>query len=133
MDANVRNTMIEASRVSDEGSVSFGEVVRRLMAAGVERYHHDFMRSERTYYMPNRESEVVRNDVIDAMPPAAFSAAGVEAAVRAIQSGAIKYKEFCERAMTARCVAYLVSIVGRRVVYYGRTGDSHIEYFPGAK
>jgi hypothetical protein len=28
---------------------------------------------------------------------------------------------------------YLVSLLGKRVVYYGRTGEIHTEYFPGTK
>jgi uncharacterized protein YbcV (DUF1398 family) len=133
MDSNVRNTMIEASRISDEGSLSFGEIVKKLIAAGIERYHADLVRAEKTYFLPSGESEVVPNEAIAVTPATEFSAAGVEAAVRAVQAGAIKYKVFCERVMAAGCVGYHVSIAGKRVVYYGRTGDSHVEYFPGAK
>lgn len=133
MNADVRNTMIEASRLSDAENNSFGEIVKMLIGVGVERYHADLVRSEKTYYMPNGESEIVRNDSVQITPAQAFSAAGVEAAVRAIQAGAIKYKEFCKRVMEAGCVGYLVSMAGKRVVYYGRTGDNHVEYFPGAK
>jgi uncharacterized protein YbcV (DUF1398 family) len=103
------------------------------MAAGVERYHQDLRRSERTYYLPDGTSEVVGNDAVPVAPPVIFSAGGVEAAVRAAQAGAINYKEFCRRAMEAGCVGYVVSIVGKRVVYYGRTGDTHVEYFPGSR
>jgi uncharacterized protein YbcV (DUF1398 family) len=124
--------MIEASRASDEGNQSFGEIVMQLAKAGVERYHQDFLRSERTYYLPDGESEVVRNDRIETTPAQTFSAQGVEAAVRAAQAGAIKYKQFCRQVMEAGCVGYLVSLAGRRVVYYGRTGDMHVEHFPGA-
>jgi uncharacterized protein YbcV (DUF1398 family) len=133
MDIAVRETMRECSRVSDDGSVAFPEIVRRLMAAGVERYHQDLMRSERTYYLPNGESETVGNEAVAVEPAALFSAAGIEAAVRAAQSGTIKYKEFCARAMAAGCVAYHVSIAGRRVVYYGRSGEAHVEFFPGTR
>lgn len=133
MDSHIRNTMIEASRLSDAGDLSFGEVVKTLVAAGVERYHADLVRAEKTYFVPSGESEVVRNDAVAVTPARSFSAAGVEAAVRAVQAGAIKYHEFCERVMAAGCVGYHVSIAGKRVVYYGRTGDSHVEYFPGAK
>jgi uncharacterized protein YbcV (DUF1398 family) len=48
MDAAIRNVMIEASRASDEGNQSFGEIVMQLGKAGIERYHQDFLRSERT-------------------------------------------------------------------------------------
>lgn len=133
MDAHVKEVVRECSRVSDEGSKPFGELVGRLMAAGIERYHADLVRAEKTYHLPNGDSEVVPNDPIGAMPAGSFSAKGVEAAVRAVQGGAIDYKKFCERVMAAGCVGYLVSIAGRRVVYYGRTGDSHVEWFPGAK
>ena len=133
MDTAIRDVMIEASRASDEGNQSFGEIVKQLADAGVERYHQDFSRSERTYYLPNGESEVVRNESVGTTPTGAFSARGVEAAVHAVQAGAIKYKEFCRQVMEAGCVGYLVSIAGRRVVYYGRTGDTHVEYFPGAR
>jgi uncharacterized protein YbcV (DUF1398 family) len=133
MDTAIRNTMIEASRASDEGNQSFGAIVKQLADAGIERYHQDFLRSERTYYLPDGESEVVRNDVVTATPALGFSATGVEAAVRAVQAGAIKYKEFCRQVMESGCVGYLVSLAGRRVVYYGRTGDMHVEYFPGAR
>jgi uncharacterized protein YbcV (DUF1398 family) len=133
MDPATRNVMIEASRASDVGDQSFGEIVMQLGKAGVERYHQDFLRSVRTYYMPNGESEVVRNNTVETTPAQTFSAQGVEAAVRAVQAGAIKYEQFCRRVMEAGCVGYLVSLAGRRVIYYGRTGDMHVEYFPGAR
>lgn len=133
MDQTVHAVMIEASRASDEGDQSFGEIVKQLAEAGVERYHQDFSRSERTYYLPDGESEVVRNAAVGATLAGAFSEQGVEAAVRAAQAGTVTYKEFCRQAMEAGCAGYLVSIAGRRVVYYGRTGDMHVEYFPGAR
>jgi uncharacterized protein YbcV (DUF1398 family) len=133
MDIEIKRVMQEASRVSDEGGRSFPEIIGSLMAAGVERYHQDLRRSERTYYLPDGTSEVVGNDAVPVAPPVIFSAGGVEAAVRAAQAGAINYKEFCRRAMEAGCVGYVVSIVGKRVVYYGRTGDTHVEYFPASR
>ncbi|MGV3634556.1 MAG: DUF1398 family protein [Pseudorhodoplanes sp.] len=133
MDTATRNVMIEASRASDEGNQSFGDIVMQLGKAGVERYHQDFLRSERTYYLPDGQSEVVRNDAVETTPAQSFSAPGVAAAVRAVQAGAIKYTQFCRQVMEAGCVGYLVSLAGRRVVYYGRTGDTHVEHFPGAR
>jgi uncharacterized protein YbcV (DUF1398 family) len=53
--------------------------------------------------------------------------------VRSIQAGKIDYKTFCERVMAAGCVGYFVSIAGARAVYYGRSGDSYVERFPGAR
>jgi hypothetical protein len=37
---------------------------------------------------------------------------------------------FC--AKFAGCAGYLASLLGRRTVYFGRTGETHTEYIPGA-
>lgn len=133
MDANFRNVVHECSRASDENRESFPVIVGKLIEAGVERYHADLVRSEKTFYLPNGDSETVSNKAIDVTPALSFSATGVEAAVRAIQAGTIPYRTFCERVLAAGCVGYHVSIAGRRAVYYGRTGDNHVEWFPGAE
>jgi uncharacterized protein YbcV (DUF1398 family) len=125
--------VIECTKASDEERITFPQVVAKLMQAGIERYHADFERSEKTYFLPSGESEVVPSSTIDVEPARDFSADGVAAAIKAIQSGSIRYKEFCARVTAAGCVGYLVSLAGRRAVYYGRTGDMHVEWFPGAK
>ncbi len=132
MDANVRNLVHECSLASDEGRETFPAIVAKLIDAGIERYHADLVRSEKTYYAAGGASEVVPNASVDAKAATTFSAIGVESAVKAAQSGEIQYRTFCERVVAAGCVGYHVSIVGRRVVYYGRSGDSHLEWFPGS-
>lgn len=133
MDRQARDVMEACTRASDEERVTFGEVVGQLMAAGVERYHADLLRAEKTYYMPDGQSHRTPNHALAAPPAIAFSAAGVDAAVRAIQQGRIRYREFCARIAAAGCVGYIVSLAGRRAVYYGRTGDAHVEPFPAAR
>lgn len=133
MDQNVKAVMAECTRASDEERVTFPEVVGKLMGAGVERYHADLVRAEKIYYLPDGESERTPCHVLDIAPAEAFSATGVDAAVRAIQRGDIQYLEFCARIAKAGCVGYVVSMAGRRAVYYGRTGEMHVEMFPGAK
>ena len=93
----------------------------------------DLLRGERTYYLPNGKSEVVTGEAVAIAPARDFSATGVDAAVKAIQAGKIQYRTFCERIAKAGCVGYMVSIAGQRATYYGRSGDSHVEWFPGAK
>jgi uncharacterized protein YbcV (DUF1398 family) len=133
MDAKVKDVMIECTRASDEERVSFGDVVMQLVAAGVERYHTDLLRGSKTYYLPNGESELVAGDPMTDAVATEFSASGVAAAVKTIQAGKIQYKEFCRRIAQSGCVGYIVSIAGKRAVYYGRTGDSYVEWFPGAR
>jgi uncharacterized protein YbcV (DUF1398 family) len=60
----------------------------------------------------------------------AFSAEGVAHAVGATQAGQIKYRAFCRQIAAAGCAGYFVSLPGRRAVYYGRTGETHVEHFP---
>ncbi|MFT3776138.1 MAG: DUF1398 family protein [Minicystis sp.] len=127
----MKSVVEECTRASDEGRLPFPEVVMRLMEAGVEQYHADLLRSEKTYYLSDGESVVVATAPVRGQPARDFSAAGVEAAVRASQAGKIKYEEFCERAVAAGCTGYIVSMVGRRVAYFGRTAESYVEPFPG--
>lgn len=132
MDARIIGVMQECTESSDQERITFPEVVTKLIAAGVERYHADLVRAEKTYYLPDGGSLVVATRAVHGQPASTFSAAGVEAAVRAVQSGKIKYIEFCEHIMAAGCVGYFVSLAGRRAVYYGRGGDNHVELFPAA-
>lgn len=130
MQADVIKVVQECTDGSDRERVTFPEVVAKLAGVGVERYHADLLRAEKIYYLPSGESQRVQAAPIAAVPPAAFTADGVAAAVRAIQRQQIKYREFCERIAEAGCVGYFVSLAGRRAVYYGRTGDSYVEPFP---
>jgi uncharacterized protein YbcV (DUF1398 family) len=132
MDSAVKNAVEECTRASDAERITFPQVVMKLIGAGVERYHADLARAEKTYYMPDGPNHLVRTVATGTVPAVDFSAEGVAAAVRAIQAGQIRYREFCERIALAGCVGYHVSLVGRRAVYYGRSGDTYVEPFPAA-
>ena len=132
MQANVTEIMQECTDASDQERISFGEVVMKLMQAGVERYHADLLRAEKIYYLPSGESHRVPAAAVETTPAPAFAAEAIAAAVRAIQQKQIQYREFCERIAQGGCVGYMVSLAGRRAVYYGRTGDSYVEPFPSA-
>ena len=62
-----------------------------------------------------------------------FSASAVQDAVRRAQRGEVFYPEFVKLTAQAGCVGYFVQITGRRVQYFGRDGDVHVELFPGAR
>jgi uncharacterized protein YbcV (DUF1398 family) len=133
MNTIARNAVLDCTRFSDDERETFGQIVGRLMAAGIERYHADLRRAEKVYYTSDGESLAVPAAPVAGGFAETFSAAGVDAAVRAAQAGAIKYQEFCERIAAAGCVGYHVSLAGRRAVYYGRSGETHVEPFPPAK
>lgn len=127
---DVKITVDECTAGSDEQRLTFPEVLGRLAAAGIERYRADLVRAEKVYYDADGRSYVTPAKPSRVAPTRIFSAADVDAAVRASQSGAIKYNEFCNRIAAAGCVDYVVSLVGRRAVYYGRGGEAHVEPFP---
>lgn len=131
MDVRTRAVVEECTRASDEERRLFPEIVAALAGAGIERYHTDLRRSEKTYYTPEGGSEVVAARPVSGAIGQTFAPAKVEAAVRASQAQAIGYNEFCERIAGAGCVGYLVSLAGRRAVYYSATGEIHVELFPG--
>jgi len=133
MNENAIAVVRDCTEGSDRGDMTFPQVVEKLMAAGVERYRADLARAEKTYYLPNGESVVIAAKSLRRATATAFSGKGVEAAVRDAQARRIGYGEFCERIAEAGCVDYIVSLTGRRAVYFGRTGESHVEPFPAGR
>jgi uncharacterized protein YbcV (DUF1398 family) len=114
------------------GEVTFPEIVARLAQIGVERYHADYSRQEITYYLADGDSLVVATPHSSHTTATEFSTSAVEAAVRQSQRNEHTYPDFIRKTMAAGCVGYFVQITGRRVLYFGRNGDSHVEHFPPA-
>jgi uncharacterized protein YbcV (DUF1398 family) len=123
----------ECSRRSQEGTITFPEVVGKLIGAHVESYHADLYRREKTYYLPSGESHIEPLEIPSPTVAEGFSADGVEQSIRAIQRGEINYMEFLRRIIAAGCASYFVCITGRRAIYFGRTGDHYVEPFPAAE
>lgn len=119
---------------AETGTMTFGETLRLLTEAGFDGYAVDYRRATRTYYMPDGASLELK--AAPAGPvAAAFDADALRAAIREAQTQApgYTYRGFCAKAAGAGCGGYVVSLLGRRVLYYGRTGETHTEYFPGAE
>lgn len=112
------------------GEISFPEVVMKLAEIGIERYHADYSRQEITYYLQDGDSLVIVTPHSHHAVGVPFSASKVEAAVRQSQRNEHSYLDFIRKTMDAGCVGYFVQITGRRVIYFGRNGESHVEHFP---
>ena len=132
MDTQAIAAMETCTRASDAEEMAFPRIVELLIEAGVERYHADLARHEKTYYLPGGQSHVTPCAEIGVPIARAFDGAGVAAAIRASQAGEIGYRSFLRRIAAAGCAGYIVSIAGRRAVYLGRTAEPHVEHFPGA-
>ena len=119
---------------SESGAITFPRGVQMLTEAGFDGYAVDFRRSTRTYYGPVGETIEME---MERTPPVAepFDAAVIKAALREAQAlvPGYTYKGFCAKVVAAGCAGYVVSLLGKRVLYYGRNGETHTEYFPGTQ
>ena len=113
--------------------MSFPEGLRLLMDAGFDGYAVDFRKACRTYYRPEGTALTLETTPVATAVAADFDAAAVQAAIREAQAmvSGYTYRGFCAKVAGAGCAGYLVSLSGRRVLYYGRSGETHTEHFPG--
>lgn len=130
MDTRIKNIVSECSKGSDDATLSFPQVVGKLMEVGIERYSVDLVRHEKIFYLPDGDSVSLKATPVAKEPAQDFSASGVQSAIRQSQAGKITYLEFCELVKEAGCTFYMVSLKGRRAVYSGRSGENHVELFP---
>jgi uncharacterized protein YbcV (DUF1398 family) len=118
---------------SQAGELIFPEVVRRLMEVGVESYCCDLANGAEIFYQSDGKTHMEKM-VLPLMPIAEeFSASDLVAAIRGAQADTIRYPEFMKRSAAAGVIAYWAFLTGRKVIYFGRKGQLHIEEFPGAK
>ena len=124
------NVMHEVMTETQAGKLIFPEVVRRLADAGVESYFVDFAAGKETFYTSTGETHI--EDLTVSRDPIAedFSEEEIVAAIRGAQADTIRYPEFVKRATAAGVIAYWAYLTGRKVVYFGRQGQMHVEEFP---
>lgn len=131
MDANI---ITKTAHASHAGALSFPDVVAALVNAGVEYYYADYMKLQTTYF--SNDGSIVSVPLsFENLPRIAtdFNTAELQANIRASQTNNQPYRKFSERAMQAGVQGYFAFLRGKRVIYIGRQGDQHTEWFPGAK
>jgi uncharacterized protein YbcV (DUF1398 family) len=114
--------------------MTFPRIVGTLIEAGFDGYAVDLRRATAICYLP--DGEAVELEATRTKPVAErFDAAVVKEALREAQTlvPGYTYKGFCAKVAGAGCAGYMVSFVGKRVLYYGRSGETHTEYFPGTQ
>lgn len=120
-----------------EGSINstmiFPQIVVLLIEEGIESYHVDIIRNENRYYKPCGDSHTAKVELTHDQPAEDFSAEQVNAAVRKVQAGKSNYKSFMKEITEAGCVYYIAYLSGKKVIYFGRKGEMHVELFPQAK
>ena len=124
----------ETMNGSFSGTMSFPEVVGRLLAGGVERYYADLVGLQKTYYGVGGTAQANALPLTDPPTiPDTFVEDVVKEALVAIQQRKIQYPEFLRRIMAGGTASYTVFLQGKKTLYVGRHGDFYVEPFPGSK
>lgn len=113
------------------GTITFPEVVGQLIAAGVEYYHVDYAGMKKTFYGVDGQIAVTPIDY-EGLPQVSkdFSLKEIRANILDSQQNGQPYREFTRRAMESGVQGYFAFLRGKRVLYLGRQGDQHVEWFP---
>ncbi|MDE3199945.1 MAG: DUF1398 family protein [Acidobacteriota bacterium] len=123
----------EVLRETHAGRKTFPEVVGTMLGAGVESYFVDLRRKEDVVYLGDDAVLTEPLDLEFGPVAATFSKQEIVAAIRAAQKDEVRYPEFMRRAAAAGVTAYWALLTGKRVIYFGRNGEMHVECFPGAE
>ena len=122
----IREVMTE----TQAGRMIFPDVVRRLSGAGVESYFVDLIGGVETVYAKDGETHTEK--MMLKVDPVAeeFSSSQVVAAIRGAQADRVRYPEFVKLSTAAGVAAYWAFLTGKKVIYFGRKGEMHVEEFP---
>jgi len=132
-DMNANEIAILAKATLD-GAMPFPEIVGKLIANGVEYYHVDYATGSFTFYSA-LGAAVVAPLTFERLPSISedFDVDALKVAILDSQQHGQEFRAFCERAIQAGVQGYIAYLRGKRVTYFGRQGDQHTEWFPGAR
>lgn len=131
MNADLIHRMVRATLA---GELPFPEIVANLLAEGVEYYHVDYVTRQMSFYN-GMGSVVVAPLTYEALSAVAadFDGGTLKAAILDSQRNGQPFRQFSQRAIQAGVQSYYAFLRGQRVMYLGRQGEQHTEWFPGAK
>jgi uncharacterized protein YbcV (DUF1398 family) len=125
-----KQTIQELAIATQLGKATFPEVVKGLLAGGVESYFVDFAAKQKTHYLKDGTTHTVPM-ILDPGPIAVeFDKATLVAAIRGAQADTVRYPEFVQCSTAAGVIGYWAFLTGEKVSYFGRKGEQHIEEFP---
>jgi len=132
MDGRLEAIAETCLRGAENDTMTFPQIVGKLMEEGFESYSIDYRRAKAIYYLPEGGSVELATHGFDAPVAEAFNTAAIQAAIREAQQlvSGYTYAGFCRKVIDAGCAGYIVSFTGRRAVYFGRTAETHVEHFP---
>ena len=123
----------EIAIATQQGKMTFPQVVKGLLEVGVESYFVDFATKQKTHYLADGTTHTVAMILDPGTISPEFDNAGLVAAIRGAQADTVRYPEFVKRSTAAGVIGYWAFLTGKRVIYFGRKGEQHIEEFPRPK
>ena len=113
-------------------TMAFPDIVATLIESGFEGYTVDYRRNTTTYFLPDGGSVVLENRSSEVAVATQFDQSGIAAQVKWAQANPPEYSypAFCKKVKALGCAGYMVSFSGRRILYFGRTAETHVEHFP---
>ena len=125
-----RQVIQELALATQQGKMAFPQVVQGLLAVGVESYLVDFAAKQKTHFLTDGTTHTVPMILEPGPISAEFDNAGLVTAIRGAQADTVRYPEFVKRSTAAGVIGYWAFLTGKRVIYFGRKGEQHIEEFP---
>lgn len=131
---DVRRTTIAETclNAAYDKTMAFPDIVGTLIGAGFEGYTVDYRSNTTTYFLPDGDHVTLTNRGSEGCVAARFDQPGVKAQIDWAQANPddYSYTAFCKNVKALGCAGYIVSFSGRRVLYFGRTAETHVEHFP---
>jgi uncharacterized protein YbcV (DUF1398 family) len=126
-------------KVHSPTGLPFPSTVADLQSIGVTRYRVDYVASNIIAYIGSSADFAPMPDEHDrsegSFKPGTvtWDAEKLIQAIRKTQAGEGNYWDFSRNAIEAGVTDYTTYIKGKKVVYNGKDGESHTEWFPGPK
>lgn len=132
MDTHRTSIAQQCLNAAYDNTMAFPDIVGMLINAGFEGYVVDYRCGTTTYFLPDGDHVQLENHASEGGVAARFDPVGVAAQVKWAQANPpdYSYGAFCKNVKAMGCAGYVVSFLGRRVVYFGRTAETHVEHFP---
>jgi uncharacterized protein YbcV (DUF1398 family) len=113
-------------------TMNFPDIVATLVRAGFEGYAVDYRCGTTTYFLPDGGNVALDNVVKEGTVAVQFDPSGIARQIKWAQANPpdYTYVAFCKNVKAMGCAGYIVSFLGRRVLYFGRTAETHVEHFP---
>lgn len=123
----------ELACATQDGTLAFASIVAALRDEGVESYRVDYRAACMTFHGADTGIAIAPL-TLGSLPEIAREpdVGALRAAIRDSQAHGQSFADFSRRATQAGVQVYYAFLRGQRVTYLGRTGDAHVEWFPGA-